>query len=213
MLTCLSAIQGDFSLTGDPKNCNLELSITWLTQLWPVPGCCTGKCLPRQEQVYWICRLSEFILPKPVPVSTTVCTQADHGVLTQLEKQQRHSVSSLTTRFVRTHTDGHLAFMEGQEENTQTARPQYGVHTSCHVKNVNWILASKQKILFFHWRYSPLWAVAVEQSPSIFSYLSPTLSIFSLPSLSTSSFHTLMGKTDNTFSKNNSFQLSADTGK
>jgi hypothetical protein len=73
MLTCLSAMQGDFSLTGDPKNCNLELSITWLTQLWPVPGCCTGKCLPRQEQVYWICRLSEFILPKPVPVSTTVC--------------------------------------------------------------------------------------------------------------------------------------------
>ena len=43
----------------------------------------------------------------------------------------------LTTRYVQTHTDGHLAFMEGQEENTQTARPQYGVHTSCHVKNIN----------------------------------------------------------------------------
>ena len=35
-----------------------------------------------------------------MPVSTTVCTQADHGVLTQLKKQQRHSVSSLTTRYV-----------------------------------------------------------------------------------------------------------------
>ena len=78
-----------------------------------------------------------------MPVSTTVCTQADHGVLTQLKKQQRHSVSSLTTRYVRTHTDGHLAFMEGQEENMQTARPKYAVHTSCHVKNVNGILASK----------------------------------------------------------------------
>ena len=44
-----------------------------------------------------------------------------------------------------------------------------------------------------------LWPV--EQSPSIFPYLSPTLSIFSLPSLSTSSLHTLMGKTENTFSK------------
>ena len=67
-------------------------------------------------------------------VSTTVCTQADHGVLTQLKKQQRHSDSSLTTRYVQTHTDGHLAFME-EEENMQTARPQYAVHTSCHVKN------------------------------------------------------------------------------
>jgi len=82
-------------------------------------------------------RLSEFILPKPVPVSTTVCTQADHGLLTQLKKQQRQSVSSLTTRFVQTHTDGHLALLEGQEENTQTARRHYGAHTLCHVKNVN----------------------------------------------------------------------------
>jgi len=64
--------------------------------------------------------------------------------------KQRHSVSSLTTRYVWTHTDGHLALMEGQE-NMQTARPQCGVHTSCHVKNVNWILASKQTIFFFHW--------------------------------------------------------------
>ena len=72
-----------------------------------------------------------------MPVSTTVCTQADHGVLTQLKKQQRHSVPSLTTRYVRTHTDGHLAFMEEQGENMQTVRPQYGVHTSCHVENVN----------------------------------------------------------------------------
>jgi hypothetical protein len=31
--------------------------------------------------------------------------------------------------------------------------------------------------MFFHWHYSPLWALAVEQDPSIFSYLSPTLSI------------------------------------
>jgi len=69
-----------------------------------------------------------------VPVSTSVCTQADHGVLTQLKKQQRHSVSSLTTRYVRTHTDGHLAFMERQEENMQTARPQYGVYTSFRVE-------------------------------------------------------------------------------
>jgi hypothetical protein len=30
---------------------------------------------------------------------------------------------------------------------------------------------------FFHWHYSPLWACLVEQEPSIFSYLSPTLSI------------------------------------
>jgi hypothetical protein len=30
---------------------------------------------------------------------------------------------------------------------------------------------------FFHWHYSPLWVWPVEQYPSIFSYLSPTLSI------------------------------------
>jgi len=36
---------------------------------------------------------------------------------------------------------------------------------------------------FFHWHYSPLWALAVEQCSSIFSYLPPTLSIFSLPAL------------------------------
>jgi hypothetical protein len=34
---------------------------------------------------------------------------------------------------------------------------------------------------FFHWHYSPLWPV--EQYPSIFPNLSPTLSIFSLPTL------------------------------
>ena len=45
-----------------------------------------------------------------------------------------------------------------------------------------------------------LWPV--KQSPSVFPYLSPILLIFSLPSLSTSSLHTLMGKTENTFSKN-----------
>jgi len=117
-----------------------------------------------------------------VPVSTTVCTEADHGVLTQLKKQQRHSVSSLTTRYVRTHPDGHLAFMEGQEENTQTARPQYGVHTSCHVKNVNGILASKQSSSSIGaTAHCGLWPV--EKSPSIFPYLSPTLSFFSLASL------------------------------
>ena len=33
---------------------------------------------------------------------------------------------------------------------------------------------------FFHWHYSPLWAWPVEKCPFIFSYLPPTLSIFSL---------------------------------
>jgi len=32
-MTCLSAIQGEFSLSQDPKNGNLEFSITWLPQL------------------------------------------------------------------------------------------------------------------------------------------------------------------------------------
>ena len=36
---------------------------------------------------------------------------------------------------------------------------------------------------FFHWHYSPLWALACRKYPSIFPYLSPTLSIFSLPAL------------------------------
>ena len=36
---------------------------------------------------------------------------------------------------------------------------------------------------FFHWHYSPLWVWPVEQCLSIFSYLPPTLSIFSLPAL------------------------------
>jgi len=77
-----------------------------------------------------------LISPKPVQGRTTVSTEADHGVLTQLKKQQRHSVFSLTTRYVGTHPDGHLAFMEGPERNTQTVRP-YAVHTSFHVKNLN----------------------------------------------------------------------------
>ena len=41
--------------------------------------------------------------------------------------------------------------------------------------------SSSSSSFFFHWHYSPLWALPVEQCPSIFSYLPPTLSIFSLP--------------------------------
>jgi len=96
--------------------------------------------------------------------------------------KQRHSVSSLTTRYVWTHTDGHLAFMEVKEENMQTARPQNAVHTSFHVKNVNWILPqNRQSSTFGATAHCGL--RVVEKSPSIFPYLSPTLSIFSLPSL------------------------------
>jgi hypothetical protein len=41
-----------------------------------------------------------------VQIKTTACTEADHRVLTQLKKQQGHSASSLTTRYVRTYPDG-----------------------------------------------------------------------------------------------------------
>ena len=129
--------------------------------------------------------------------------------------KQRHSVSSLKTRYVWTHTDGHLAFMEAQEENMQTARLQYGVHTWFHTKNVNWILVSKQTIFFFHWRYSPLWALACRTMPLNFSLSITNSSHLLTPvtwtSLSTSSLHPFLGKTDNTFSC--SLQLSVDIGK
>jgi hypothetical protein len=49
MLTCSTEIQGDFSLSWDPINGNLEFSITWLTQLWSMCGCCNGKCVPRKS--------------------------------------------------------------------------------------------------------------------------------------------------------------------
>ena len=36
---------------------------------------------------------------------------------------------------------------------------------------------------FFHWHYSPLWVLACRTMSFIFSYLPPTLSIFSFPAL------------------------------
>ena len=87
------------------KNTNLEFSITWLTQLWSMCGCCTSKCAPRKEQMQsesiqnWFCQ-------KPVQIRTAVCTEADYGFLTKLKKEQRHSASSLTARYVQTHSDG-----------------------------------------------------------------------------------------------------------
>jgi hypothetical protein len=39
---------------------------------------------------------------KPGQVRSTVCTDADFGVLKQLKEQQRYSVSSLTTRYIET---------------------------------------------------------------------------------------------------------------
>jgi len=75
-------------------------------------------------------------LAKPAQVRPTVCTEADHGVLTQLKEQQRNSVSSLKTRFIQTQPNSYLAFMEGPEENMQRARP-YAVHTTFCVENVN----------------------------------------------------------------------------
>ena len=51
---------------------------------------------------------------------------------------------------------------------------------------------------FFHWHYSPLWALACRTVSFHFSYLPPTLSIFSLPALEdlffTSSFHLFLGR-------------------
>ena len=49
---------------------------------------------------------------------------------------------------------------------------------------------------FFYWHYSALWALACRTCPSVFSYLPPILSIFSLPALedlSTSSFRLFLG--------------------
>ena len=80
--------------------------------------------------------LSELSLPKHAQIRPTVCTEADRGVLTQLKGQQRHSVSSLTIRYVQTQPDSHLAFIEGQEENMQTSGP-YAVHTLFCVENLN----------------------------------------------------------------------------
>ena len=42
---------------------------------------------------------------------------------------------------------------------------------------------SNTAIFFFHWHYSPLWALACPTVPFHFSHLPPTLSIFSLPAL------------------------------
>ena len=39
------------------RNSNLEFSITWLTQLWSMCGCCNGKCVPRKSK----CNESEGI--------------------------------------------------------------------------------------------------------------------------------------------------------
>ena len=75
-------------------------------------------------------------LAKRAQVRPTVCTEADHGVLTQLKEQQIYSVSSLTTRYFQTQPDSHLAFMEGPEKNMQKARP-YAVRTSICFENVN----------------------------------------------------------------------------
>ena len=71
---------------------------------------------------------------------------------------------------------------------------------SCEKCKLNPCLKTDNLLLLL--ALQPLWAVACQKSPSVIPYLSPTLSIFSLPSLSTSSLHTLMGRTENNFSKN-----------
>jgi hypothetical protein len=68
------------------KNGNLEFSISYLTQLWSMLGCRTSKCVAKKKKSKcneyegiqnWFCQ-------KPMQIKTTVCTEADHGILTQL---------------------------------------------------------------------------------------------------------------------------------
>jgi hypothetical protein len=79
-------------------------------------------------------------------IGNTLCTLADCGVLTQLKKQQRHSVSSLTIKYVQTHPGGHWPFERTSEQhtNSQTIRSTHIV--ACDKCKLN--LASNEPKLF-----------------------------------------------------------------
>ena len=141
MLTSSTEIHGNFSITWDPKNGKFESSITYQTQLWSMCGCRTGKCVPRKEQVLWIRKHSQVILPKSLHklrLQSAHRQTIDFGHNWRTTKTPSlfsyHNVCSNSTR-------QSMTFMEGQENSIQTHR-LYTVHM-IHVKNVNWILASK----------------------------------------------------------------------
>ena len=118
--------------TRSTKNWNLKCSITLLTLLWSMPitlpeSVCKDKKKCNKSAGYknWFCQ-SLYMLGLQYEPKQTMKFWLNWI-------RNRHSVFSFTTRYVSTHPDGHLAYMEGPERNMQTARP-YAVHTSFHEK-------------------------------------------------------------------------------
>jgi hypothetical protein len=156
MLTCSKEVQRDFSLSWDPKNGNLVFSITWLTHLCSMCGCCNGKCVAGES---W-CNESKGIqnwFHKILCKLGTQCAHRQTAVCWHNWRSNKtfspfsyHKVCSKSSRWS-------MAFMKGQVNNMQTARP-YTAHTSLHVINVNWILASNKPKMFkkFHCNWAQI---------------------------------------------------------
>ena len=73
-----------------------------------------------------------------MPVNTTVCTQADHGVLTQLKKQQRHCLFPYHKVRSKSHrwSSGLYGRTRGKHANSQTTI--WSTHTiSCEKCKLN----------------------------------------------------------------------------
>jgi hypothetical protein len=141
MLTCSTEIERDFSLRWDAKKWQFRI---FYHLGWHNCDQCVGAVLARVHQERSKCNESEGIqnwfCQKPVQIKTTACTEADNTVLTQLKNNKDTQHLLLPQGSFE-----HIQMVTGPYGRTreQHANPQtYGVQR-VHLKNVNWILASK----------------------------------------------------------------------
>ena len=124
-----------------------------------------------------------MILTKPVPLSTTVCTEADHCVLRAQEATKTfslfpyHKVCSNSHRW----SSGLYGRKRGNHANSQTTVWSTYI-VSCEKCKLNPCIKTDNLLLPLVLQPTVGFGLS-KKSPSIFPYLSPTLSIFSLPSL------------------------------
>ena len=128
------------SMRWDPINGYLEYSITWLTQLWSMPGYCkvsakTGRTVINQQanridfDMAWTGSLHR---------NRTWCS----------DNWKSNKYSLFPHHKVRLNSDTRSpVLLEGPEGNMQKDTP-YAVHKPFHVRNENLLLASKRTIIF-----------------------------------------------------------------
>ena len=122
------------------RNSNLEFSITWLTQLWSMCGCCNGRCVPRKSK----CNESQGIQNR---FHKSLCKLGTQSALRHTAVFWHNWRSNKDIPYVQTHPGGHWQLWKDK-----WTKCKYPAHTRFHVININWILASNEQKLFkkFH---------------------------------------------------------------